>query len=316
VGTIIGDARLTGVARGRGFARLAWALVAYNLVVVLWGALVRATGSGAGCGGHWPLCNGELTPRAPSLETLIEFTHRAMSGLALIGVAVLCVWAFRRYPERHPVRRYAVLSGAFLCLESLLGAGLVLFNYVAHNLSLGRAFYLTLHLANTLVLLAMLTIAAWLAFHPETAIAWRKAPKVLLTALPLTILLGMTGAVAALGDTLFPASSLRAGLAQDFSAAAHFLVRLRAIHPLLAVATAAWVFYATSAAMKVCHDARNVALVVWLLVLLQVILGAVNIALLAPVWMQILHLLVADLLWIALVLAVIRTAAQPRLTSA
>ena len=209
-----------------GFARFAWAVVAYILVVVLWGALVRATGSGAGCGGHWPLCNGEWTPHSPAIATLIEFTHRAMSGLALASVAVLCVWAFRRYARGSPLRKLAVLSAVFLCLE----------------------------------------------------------------ALPLTVLLGMTGAVAALGDTLFPASSIGAGLSQDFSAAAHFLVRLRAVHPALAIATGACIFYVASAAMKARREARNTALAVWLLVLVQIVVGALNIALLAPVWMQLVHL--------------------------
>jgi heme A synthase len=309
VGTIVGGAvhPVTG-SRG-GFARFAWAVVAYNLVVVLWGAVVRATGSGAGCGGHWPLCNGEWTPRSPTLETLIEFTHRAMSGLALASVAVLCVWAFRRYARGSPLRTAAVLSAAFLCLEALLGAGLVLFGYVARNVSLGRAFYLALHLANTQMLLASLTATAWLASRPETLLAWRNAPRPVLAALPLTVLLGMTGAVAALGDTLFPASSVGAALSQDFSGAAHFLVRLRAVHPALAIVTGACIFYAASAAMKAHREARNTALAVWLLVLAQIVVGAVNIALLAPVWMQIVHLLVADLLWIALVLLALRTAA-------
>jgi heme A synthase len=293
---------------GRGFARFAWALLAYNLVVVLWGAVVRATGSGAGCGGHWPLCNGEWAPSAPAIKTLIEYTHRRMSLLALVGVGTLAVWAFRRSGRGSPVRKYAALSAAFLCLEALLGAGLVLFDYVAGNVSLGRTFYLALHMANTQVLLATLAVTAWLASHGEPAIQWRRAPGALLAALPVVVLLGMTGAIAALGDTLFPASSLRAGLSQDFSAAANFLVRLRGLHPLLAVAVGAFVIYAASVGMKALPKARNAALTLWLLVMVQMVAGAVNIALLAPVWMQIVHLLVADLLWIALVLTTLRAA--------
>lgn len=306
---MLDGARRSAAGTNGGFARFAWAVVAYNLVVVLWGALVRATGSGAGCGGHWPLCNGEWAPHSPAIATLIEFTHRAMSGLALVSVAVLCVWAFRQYARGSPLRKLAVLSAVFLCLEALLGAGLVLFDYVAHNLSVGRALYLALHLANTQVLLASLTATAWLASRPETPLAWRNPPGPVLVTLPLTVLLGMTGAVAALGDTLFPASSVAAGLSQDFSTAAHFLVRLRVVHPALAVVTGAFIFYAASTAMQARREARNTALVVWLLVLAQIVAGAVNIALLAPVWMQIVHLLVADLLWIALVLLALRTAA-------
>lgn len=298
--------------RRSGLAGFAWGLLGYNALVVLWGAFVRATGSGAGCGGHWPLCNGEVVPRAPQIATIIEFTHRAMSGLALAGVAALCIWAFRRYARGSAVRKYAALSAVFLCVEALLGAGLVLFDYVAHNVSAGRAIYLSLHLANTLVLLATLTITAWLASREEVVLRWRKAPKRVLAALPLAVLLGMTGAVAALGDTLFPAASLRAGLSQDFSATAHLLIRLRSVHPVLAVAVSAYLFYAASAAMKARGEARTAALLVWALVLAQIVVGAVNIALLAPAWMQIAHLLLADLLWIALVLTALRTAASSR----
>src|ERR1017187_2153894 len=85
----------------RRFTRVAWAVLAYNMLVVLWGAFVRATGSGAGCGDRWPLCNGVMVRRAPSIETIIEFTHRATSGLALVSVAALCLWAFRLFPRGH-----------------------------------------------------------------------------------------------------------------------------------------------------------------------------------------------------------------------
>ncbi len=301
-----------GVVGIKRFARFAWGVLIYNVAVVLWGAFVRATGSGAGCGGHWPLCNGDVVPRAPTIATLIEYTHRAMSGLALASVVALCVWAFRAYPAGSRVRKYAALSAVFLGLEALLGAGLVLFDYVAHNASVGRAFYLALHLANTQVLLAMLAATAWLACRPDAVLAWSRPPKAVLAALPLTVLLAMTGAVAALGDTLFPPASVRAGMAQDFSAAAHFLVRLRSIHPVLAVASGAFLVFAASGAMKASRPARNTALLVWLLVLIQIVAGAVNIALLAPVWMQLMHLLIADLLWIALVLMTLQSAAETK----
>src|SRR5271169_3222577 len=98
----------------RALGGFAWGVVGYNILVVLWGAFVRATGSGAGCGDRWPLCNGVVTPRAPRIETVIEFTHRATSGLALMGVAGLCVWAFVLFPRGHRTRLFAALSMAFL----------------------------------------------------------------------------------------------------------------------------------------------------------------------------------------------------------
>src|SRR5260370_28805435 len=112
------------------FTRAAWGVLAWNFVVVLWGAYVRASGSGAGCGSHWPLCNGEVVPRAPGIATIIEFTHRATSGVALIATIGLAVWSFFLFPRKHRVRRMAILGAIFLIVEALLGAGLVLFEYV------------------------------------------------------------------------------------------------------------------------------------------------------------------------------------------
>ncbi|MCB0131087.1 MAG: COX15/CtaA family protein, partial [Caldilineaceae bacterium] len=136
------------------FTIFAWAVLAYNIVVILWGAFVRATGSGAGCGSHWPLCNGEILPRATEVETLIEFSHRITSGIALIAVVVLLIWALRSYPRGHRVRRGAQASMFFMFTEALVGAGLVLFEYVAHNVSIARAYWMAGHLMNTFLLLA------------------------------------------------------------------------------------------------------------------------------------------------------------------
>ena len=278
-----------------GFRRFAWCVLAWNMLVVLWGAYVRATGSGAGCGSHWPLCNGQVLPRAPRAATLIEFTHRMTSAMALIAVIALCIWAFRQFPKNHLVRRTAALSVVFLLMEALLGAGLVLFEYVDKNASVGRAIYLSAHLVNTQVLLAMLTLTAierW-----PTGIRRLGLPA-------LALLVSLTGAIAALGDTLFPSTSLGAGFQSDFSATAHVLLRLRVIHPILAV-TAGVIF--ALAAMSIIRrpattaQAKSGAWAVALLVLLQLYAGAMNLLLLAPVWMQLVHLLLADLLWIALI---------------
>ncbi len=286
----------------RPFARYAWAVLAYNLGVVLWGAYVRATGSGAGCGKHWPLCNGEVTPHSPAMATVIEFTHRATSGIDLVLVAVLAVWAFRAFPRRHPARAAAALSAVFLVSEALLGAALVLLEHVARNASTNRAWSLSAHLVNTLTLLAFLTLTAWWAtgrpgLSPRGKDAWMAA-----VSLGAVMLLGVSGAIAALGDTLFPASSLAAGLAQDFDPAASIFVRLRLFHPIIAAAVAAWLlFYLVSSAFHR-SDARPWAWTVAATLAGQLLAGVTNLLLLAPVWMQMLHLLLADLLWISLVL--------------
>ena len=291
------------VADARRFSQVAWGVLAYNMLVVLWGAFVRATGSGAGCGNRWPLCNGAMVPRAPRIETVIEFTHRATSGLALLGVAALCLWAFRLFPRGHRARTCAALSVVFLIAEALLGAGLVLLQYVEHNASAGRAAYLSAHLVNTQILLAMLTLTAWFGCDPVSR-PWPRAPKLVVAALPVAIVVAVSGAIAALGDTLYPAASVAAGMRQEFSQTASALLRMRAVHPVLAAVGAVILLAAAMTAMRSAHGtAVRMGGIVAALVFLQLAAGAVNIVLLAPVWMQILHLLLADLLWVALVVA-------------
>ena len=286
-------------------------MLGWNIAVVLWGAYVRASGSGAGCGNHWPLCNGEVLPRAAQVQTIIEFTHRAMSGIAFLATLALALWSIPKFPRVHRARKMALASFAFLIVEALLGAGLVLFDYVGANSSVGRALYLSLHLINTLFLLAALALAAWFSRDVEPA----RGPisRFVASVLPVAVLIGVSGAIAALGDTLFPAVSLREGIRQDLSPTAHFLLRLRIFHPALAIiggvlfATAAvWVFRSIKRT-----EAHRMAMLVLILTIAQLGAGAINLVLLAPVWMQIVHLLMADLVWISLVLMTVESRTGP-----
>ena len=289
----------------------AWAVLGWNLLVILWGAFVRASGSGAGCGGHWPLCNGQVLPQAPAAPTIIEFAHRTTSFIALIAVFALAFAARRLFPKGHRARTAAALGALFIVTEALLGAGLVLFDYVAQNASIGRAIYLSLHLVNTQLLIATLFLTAWFADHPDARPDRPFFPA--LVALPIAVAVSITGAIAALGDTLFPASSLAAGLRQDFSPAEALLVRLRVIHPALAIASAAFFIYAALAALRA-RPGSGTQRAVWCvlaLTLAQVCAGAVNIALLAPIWMQLVHLLLADLVWMALLALALQTGNKP-----
>jgi heme A synthase len=291
----------------KNFARFAWGVLAFTLMVVLWGAYVRASGAGAGCGNHWPLCNGEVLPASPAAQTLIEFTHRAMSGIDGILILFLLVWAFRVFPRSvfprgHAARLGAVLSCVFLVTEALIGAALVKLEHVAQNASVGRAWSLSGHLMNTLALLACLALTACWAgggSQPDWRSCqwWRISPSIV-----LFVLTGISGAIAALGDTLFPVSSLAAGFRQDFDPAANVFLRLRLYHPLLAAATGAWLaFYAVRTATRM-PSAKPYANRLLSLVGVQLGAGTLNLLLLAPVWMQIVHLLLADLVWISLVL--------------
>jgi heme a synthase len=288
-------------ADNASFTRFAWFVLAWNIAVVLWGALVRVTGSGAGCGNHWPDCNGQFTPNATT-ATIIEYTHRAMTGLDSVLVVVLLAWAFRVYPRRHPVRLWAALSGLFLVTEALIGAALVKLEHVARNASTGRGYSLSTHLVNTLTLLACLALTAWWSTGRPAVRTRGRAAAMAAISLAVVMMLGISGAIAALGDTLYPAQSLAAGLAQDFDPAASIFVRLRLLHPVIAVCAAFWLlFYGVSSGQRR-PDVRRAAWIMLGFLGAQVLAGATNLLLLAPGWMQMVHLLLADLLWISLVL--------------
>jgi cytochrome c oxidase assembly protein subunit 15 len=274
----------------------------YCLAVILWGAYVRATGSGAGCGDHWPLCNGQVIPTAPKVQTVIEFAHRLSSGLSLVWVVISFVWA-RRISDRHSlVRAAARWSLIAIVLEALLGAGLVLLKLVEFDQSVARAVSIALHLVNTMFLLACLTSTLWLARNPGD---FESPPRRFLPrdlsfwfSAGLFLMLGMSGAVTALGDTLFPAKSLAAGIAADFDQNSHFTVRLRILHPILATLWIGSVFYWSRKLEAIeFNRVRNFLLGG---VILQFLLGLLNWILMAPNWMQLVHLLVADLVFIAL----------------
>ena len=286
------------------FRRFSLLTLIFVLVVILWGAYVRASGSGAGCGSHWPLCNGQVVPRAPAAATVIEFTHRLTSGLAVVLILGQLVLAFRIFPGRHPVRRAAVASAAFILSEALIGAGLVLFEKVAGDKSVARAAWTASHLTNTFALVASVVLTGWFATHRQRDSEPPRALYLgLLAGLGGALFVGVSGAIAALGDTLFPVRSFAEGWSQDLSPTAHLFVRLRVLHPLLAVTvgTGLLVVTGTLVLRAQSRGVRATATVAAALVLAQLLAGLVNLALLAPIPTQVLHLLLADLLWIALV---------------
>ncbi len=293
--------RLLTAVRARvtpgGFRRFAWAVLGYNILVILWGGVVRASGSGAGCGDHWPFCNGEIIPSNPALNTVVEFAHRVSSGLALPAVLALVVGAFALFGRGSGVRKAAVASGVFIVLEAALGAGLVLFEYVAYNPSYARAVWMGAHLVNTLLLVAALTLVAWWAGGgsvPRNVAPGRAAS--VGAALVSVLILAMGGAVTALADTL----AVGGGLDPAEHPVVAALVSVRWLHPTMAfVALAvvgASVWTGRGAAV------RQRGMTVLGLFVAQMGVGALNVALNVPVWMQIVHLLVTDIVWIALVI--------------
>jgi len=297
-----------GVSAHWRFRMFAWGVLAYNVLVILWGALVRATGSGAGCGGHWPLCNGDVLPDVSQIGTVIELTHRVMSGLALILVIAMFAVARKAYPPRHAARRWAAWSLVFILTEALLGAALVLLGHVASNESVGRVYSLATHLVNTFLLLAALVLTAWFANAPKVQSLARRPRRSfspsLAAPLAALVLVAVAGAITALGDTLFPSHNLAEGLRGDFSSTASFLIRLRIIHPFLAIAAGCLVALLAVPQYRTPSSSTLWKLSGWLLALFaaQIAIGGASILLQAPVPMQLVHLLVADAIWIALVL--------------
>ncbi|NJK80443.1 MAG: heme A synthase [Chloroflexaceae bacterium] len=298
--------------------RLFWfasATLLYTLGVILWGAFVRATGSGAGCGSHWPLCNGEIIPRAPQVATLIEFGHRITSGLALVLVVVLFIWALRVLPRGDMGRRGTWWVLFFMITESLVGAALVLMELVGDNSSVHRAIWMAAHLVNTFFLMGALTLTCWWLAGGGRLYIRRHG--LLSAGLGLGLFgllwLGMSGAIAALGNTLYPSASLLHGLQQDFSPTAHVLIRLRIFHPLIAAVVGIYILGLAVFIDYRVLTMRSMRLVRSLVMLfgIQVLVGIVNVALLAPVWLQVTHLLLANLIWIVIMLLTAEALSQP-----
>jgi cytochrome c oxidase assembly protein subunit 15 len=294
----------------RGYA---WGVLALNVAVILWGAVVRATGSGAGCGDHWPLCNGVVFQHHPQIATVIELVHRLTSALTGPAVLGLLVWTFRAVKAGHLARACAVAVAVLTFNEALLGALLVLLGHTANDRSPSRAAYLSLHFANTMLLLAALALCAHFLSRERDfearAVRLRNWPAALL-GLGATLVAGVLGSLAALGDTLFPATSLRAAMAQDFSHGTYWLLRLRILHPigaLIAGVCIVWMLWRGPLRSGAAPENRASVLAVLLLLGLQYALGVADLTMLAPVWLQVAHLLGADLLWISLVVLAART---------
>ncbi|HEX7664785.1 MAG TPA: COX15/CtaA family protein [Polyangiaceae bacterium] len=290
------------------FQKIVLAVLGYTLAVVVWGAYVRATSSGAGCGAHWPLCNGDIVPRTDRIQTLIEFSHRSTAGLSMLTGALVAFFGWRLYPKGDRIRKAAVASFLFVLAEGLIGAVIVLYKMVEKDDSMRRAVSMQLHLVNTLFLMGALVMTAWWSNgkspRPMTAKGQGVVLVTVVLALASVVLVATSGALAALGDTLFPPKTLTGALTQDVSGAASTLVRLRLLHPLFAlIAAVTTTAAATSARLfRPNAETRLLSRLTIMLVFGQILLGLTNVVLLAPVWMQLLHLCVAELTWLSLVL--------------
>lgn len=267
----------------------------YTLAVILFGAYVRISGSGAGCGEHWPSCEGEVMPSDlfKNHAKAIEFTHRTTSGLSGVFVVILAIGAYAAKASPS-ARRWAVISLILIITEGLLGASLVLFKWVGLDASRGRGIMMPLHLGNTYLLLTALTQSVRAFYNPAAVYGFISNRAVKIGA-ALLFVTGMFGALAALGDTLFPGTR---GLVTD----GHTYLKLRNIHPFIAVLTIGHILAVAVRKRDLYHTQifgrYMICDVILFLTALQGLIGIMNIFLSAPAYMQIVHLLGSDILWI------------------
>lgn len=284
--------------KNRTYSNWVLALIIYSLFVFLWGAWVRISGSGDGCGEHWPFCHGELIPDSYAVKVWIENFHRISTkiyGFFVIGLVIL---GFRRSEKGHAVRKGILWTLFFTLTEGAIGAVLVIKGFVANDDSPERAVIIALHLMNTFFLMSSLFYTWFVSRHDLSNLKISFTKNIMLLKASWLLVLGGTGAIAALSTTLFPSESLLSGLASDFAADGHFLERLRVLHPILAVG---FVVYALAQWNRdlshnpVAEKWRN-----WFLisVVAGFFVGLVTLALLSPTWLKLTHLMTAHVLWL------------------
>lgn len=307
------------------FAKYAWFVLGYNLLVVLWGVFLRASKSGDGCGMHWLTCHGEVLPTAPEFKTVIEFTHRMMSAvdglfmLVLLGWAI-SIWRKSRDEQSKTVLKTTAASFFFVLTEGAVGAGLVLTGNTAETLTAARPFWMAAHLINTFILLAFLTLTARRA-SGSAAVRLRTHPKyqtAIATAVIAILIVGVSGSIAALSNMIFPSGTLSESVAKDFSETSHLLLRLRLLHPTSAILASVFVIFVAGWLAKERFGDRIVSRwsnVLTGLILLQIAFGAATLLMLGPIVMQLGHLIIADAIWISFVMfaaAFLASNAEPR----
>lgn len=296
--------------------KLLWISLSYTLLVIVWGAWVRISHSGDGCGASWPFCHGELIPDSREHKTWIEFTHRVMSGLYGFLVLGLLIALHRKSASFSALAKFWMkLTFFFTITEALLGAKLVLFGLVGQNDTPYRAFIMSLHFLNSLFLTGSLTLTALFADAPDwqrrrfedvKGVSMRMLRRAAPLSLGLFLIIGMTGTIASLSNTLYPTSSLIAGLMQDLDASSHYLVRLRGLHPTLGLTIGIGLtilFYLMSEAFDDREtNLKKRSFQLTLAFSATVILGTLNILMGSPLALKLTHLLAAHGIWISLLM--------------
>jgi cytochrome c oxidase assembly protein subunit 15 len=284
--------------------KLAWVVLIATIGVIVSGDIVQATESGAGCGESWPRCDGSIIPSIDDAATGIEFTHRAATFVLSALVAALYLVASRALDAHHRIRRAVRWLVGFFVAEVIIGALLVAFGWVEDDASVGRVVADGLHVVNTFFLLAAAAFVVHYAAGGRRP-SWRNPDpdrRAILAGLGVVVLIAVTGAINSLADTLFPADTVLEGVREEFGAAAPFLVRIRAVHPIVAILGGIAVFFVVRRITDATATGRAARLgrIVQYTVGAQFAIGILNLSLLTPLETQVLHLLAADLLWVLL----------------
>ncbi len=258
----------------------------YTLIVIAWGAWVRISHSGNGCGDHWPLCHGDFIPDLQNKKTVVEFSHRIMSGL--YGLLVIGIFAYlRKKSDNSQQKKVSIYLLIFMIIEALLGALLVKQNLVTVNDSILRLVVMSLHQLNSF----LLTGVTYLLY-----LSTQQSLNIRLTKLNIAFLiLAVSGAIASLAATLFPSTSVFEGIMKDFSENSHLFVRLRIIHPILALTLVSSVIYWLQTRVKTSKEASRLVLSLFVAMLI----GIVTLMTLSPTWLKITHLMMAHFIWAA-----------------
>ena len=265
-----------------------------SIASILAGAFVRATGSGDGCGATWPTCKGKIIPALSDSSELIEFSHRSVSGVLLV-VTLIIFAKTRKFQKDSLVRTVTNYLTFFVIFEALIGAVIVIFEWVGLNSSLPRIIAVPIHLVNTFGLLGSYAIL-YKILQDDLQNIKNMFNKNFLLISSLFLLSGATGSITALADVLFPSASFVEGFLADFDRTSEVLTRLRILHPIIS-STLSIVLYVYATGIRKKYNVSVKPLQT--LILIAVFLGVINVLSNIVLPLSILHLAIADFLWIS-----------------
>ena len=268
----------------------------YSILIIIWGAWVRISKSGDGCGTSWPLCNDTIIPDTGNIHTLIELTHRLSTGVYGVLVILLVIWTFKLFPITHAVRKIALFVLSLTILEALIGAKLVLFGLVGENTGIYRIIVMSLHQVTSVLLTGSIAKAYYVTtLAPENKI---NSPYLISILKIMFLLIIATGGVAALSNTVFPSSSILEGLMTDLNPTSHILLKLRIIHPVLALLLTFTMIFIL---LRLYKDDPKYVVRLSTCIIVGVTIGIITLVTLSPVYMKLIHLTVAHIIWSVMV---------------